>query len=83
MPLLLHQLFLLELEPQQTYFEKRIEEFLQARSLALKSQQAYQQDLQRFLNWTEQSWAEVTPKQVALFKRYLMRSDPETGKRIL
>ena len=63
--------------------EKRIEEFLQARSLAPKSQRAYQQDLQRFLNWTEQSWAEVTPRQVALFKRHLMREELETGKRVL
>lgn len=63
--------------------EKRIEEFLQARSLAPKSQRAYQQDLQRFLNWTEQSWAEVTPRLVAMFKRYLMREDLETGKRVL
>jgi len=47
------------------------------------SQRAYQQDLQRFLNWTEQSWAEITPRQVALFKRHLMQSDPETGNRIL
>ena len=42
--------------------EKRIEEFLQARSLAAKSQRAYQQDLQRFLNWTEQSWAAAIPE---------------------
>lgn len=63
--------------------EKRIEEFLQARSLALKSQRAYQQDLQRFLNWTEQSWVEITPRQVALFKRHLMQKDPETGNRVL
>jgi len=61
---------------------KRVDESF-SKSLAFKSQRAYQQDLQRFLNWTEQSWAEITPRQVALFKRHLMQSDPETGNRIL
>ena len=61
----------------------RVDEFLQARSLAPKSQKAYRQDLQCFLNWTDKGWAEVTPRQVAQFKAYLMRQDLETGRRSL
>ncbi len=61
----------------------RVEEFLMARSLAVKTKKAYKQDLKRFLNWTDTSWAEVTPRRVAQFKEYLMRSEPESGKRVL
>ena len=61
----------------------RVDEFLQARSLAPKSQKAYRQDLQCFLNWIDKGWAEVTPRQVAQFKAYLMRQDLETGRRSL
>jgi integrase/recombinase XerD len=35
--------------------EKRVEEFLEARSLAPKSQRAYRQDLQRFMEWSDQT----------------------------
>ena len=63
--------------------EERVKEFLQARSLAPKSQKAYRQDLQYFLNWTDKRWAEITPRQIAQFKAYLMRQDLETGKRSL
>lgn len=62
---------------------KRIDEFLQARSLAPKSERAYRQDLQRFLDWTNSNWAQVTPRLVAQFKAHLMRKDAETGKRVL
>ena len=61
----------------------RVDEFLQARSLAPKSQKAYRQDLQCFLNWIDKGWAEVTPRQVAQFKAHLMRQDSETGRRSL
>lgn len=54
-----------------------------ARSLSVKTKQAYKQDIQRFLDWTDRSWVEVTPRQVAQFKEYLMRSRPESGKRVL
>lgn len=63
--------------------EKRVEEFLMARSLSPTSQRAYEQDLKRFLDWTDSSWEEVTPRQVAQFKKYLMRNDPDSGKRVL
>lgn len=61
----------------------RVDEFLQARSLALKSQKAYRQDLQAFLDWTDKAWAEVTPRQIAQFKGYLLRQDEQTGQRVL
>jgi len=61
----------------------RIDEFLQARSLAPKSQKAYRQDLQYFLSWTDKGWSDITPRQVAQFKAHLLREDAQTGKRIL
>jgi integrase/recombinase XerD len=63
--------------------ETRIEEFLQARSLALNSQKAYRRDLNHFLRWIDISWAAVTPRQVAQFKAYLLRIDSDTNKRVL
>ena len=62
---------------------KRVEEFLVARSLAPKSQVAYRQDLNRFLDWTDRNWEEVTPRQVAQFKQYLLWQDPETNQQVL
>ena len=61
----------------------RVREFLMARSLAPKSDLAYRQDLKRFLTWTDSSWEAVTPRQIAQFKSYLMRLNPETSKRVL
>jgi len=63
--------------------EERVKEFLQARSLAPKSQKAYRQDLQSFLNWTDKGWAEVTPRQIAQFKAYLMRQEKDVEQRVL
>jgi integrase/recombinase XerD len=61
----------------------RIEEFLDARSLAPNSRKAYREDLQRFIHWTDTPWAAVTTRQVTQFKAYLLRSDDLTGKRAL
>ncbi|MGV0027027.1 tyrosine-type recombinase/integrase [Phormidesmis priestleyi] len=63
--------------------ELRIEEFLQARSIASRTQKAYRQDLQQFLDWSDQSWAEISPRQVAQFKAHLMRKELETDQRVL
>ncbi len=63
--------------------QERIKEFLQARSLAPKSQRAYQQDLQRFLDWTDRNWESVTPRVVAQFKTHLLSIDPEKNLRVL
>ncbi len=42
--------------------ELRVKEFLQARSLAPKSEKAYRQDLKYFLDWSNISWVEVAPR---------------------
>ena len=63
--------------------EARVEEFLQARSLSTRTQKAYRQDLQQFLDWSDRSWMDVTPRQVAQFKTHLLRVDLETDQRVL
>lgn len=63
--------------------EARIEEFLQARSLAPNSKKAYRRDLTNFLRWYPGGWAAVTPRQVAQFKTHLLRVDLDTNKRVL
>ncbi len=61
----------------------RIDEFLDARSIAPNTRKAYKEDLLRFVYWTNTAWALVTPRQVTQFKAYLLRVDGTTGKRIL
>jgi integrase/recombinase XerD len=63
--------------------QQRVDEFLAARSLAPKSQKAYREDLARFMAWTDTAWQNVTPRQIAQFKTYLLRTDFTTGKRVL
>ncbi|MBD3885498.1 site-specific integrase [Phormidium tenue FACHB-886] len=51
--------------PEPTDFRSlKVEEYLQARALAAKTQTAYRQDLQHFLRWTNLTWADVTPRLV-------------------
>ena len=52
--------------------ELRVEEFLKARSLSANSQKAYKRELSRFLEWTDRSFSEVTPRQIAQFKAHLL-----------
>lgn len=61
----------------------RIDEFLQAKSLSPRTQKSYRQDLHRFLDWSNKNWTEVTPRQIAQFKSHLLRTDLETGQRVL
>lgn len=72
-------------QPQQSVELRslRVEEFLQARSLTPKSQKAYRQDLQHFLNWTDKDWADITPHRITAFKAYLLRQDLNSGQRVL
>jgi integrase/recombinase XerD len=56
---------------------QRIDEFFQARSLAPNTEKAYRHDLSYFLRWTEQDWADITPRQIAQFKQHLL--DPDTS----
>ena len=60
----------------------RIEEFLDARSLAINTRKAYQDDLLRFVAWIDQPWNRITPRQVTQFKTFLLRVD-DTGVRSL
>jgi integrase/recombinase XerD len=57
-----------------------VEEFLQGRSLAPRSQKAYRQDLQHFLNWTDKRWVEITPRHIVQFKAHLQRKDFQSGQ---
>ena len=53
--------------------QTKVDEFIAARSLKPKSEQAYRRDLQSFMDWTQQAWASVTRRQVAQFKQYLLQ----------
>lgn len=74
------------LEPPADLRQAKVDEFIQARSLKPKSQQAYRRDLQYFMEWTQQAWANVTRRQVAQFKQYLLQERklaPSSVNRIL
>ena len=58
---------------------RRVEEFLTARTLTPNSQRAYRRELQRFLDWTDRAWAEVTPRQIAQFKAHLLEQGLSTN----
>jgi integrase/recombinase XerD len=59
---------------------QRIDEFFQGRSLAPNTEKAYRHDLSYFLRWTEQDWADITPRQIAQFKQHLL--DPDMSQSI-
>lgn len=64
----------------------KVDEFIAARSLKPKSEQAYRRNLQYFMDWTEQAWANVTRRQVAQFKQFLVQERqlaPNSVNRIL
>jgi integrase/recombinase XerD len=61
---------------------QRVEEFLMARSLAPNSRKAYKDDLARFMAWSDTAWGNVSARQIAQFKTYLMRID-DKNKRLL
>jgi integrase/recombinase XerD len=50
----------------------QIDAFLQAKSFKANTQKAYRHELNRFLQWTNQAWEEVTPRHIAQFKKYLL-----------
>ncbi|MBD1866449.1 tyrosine-type recombinase/integrase [Cyanobacteria bacterium FACHB-471] len=63
-----------------------MDEFIAARALKPKSEQAYRRDLQGFMEWTQQAWANVSRRQVAQFKQYLLQERklaPNSVNRIL
>lgn len=66
--------------------QMKVDEFIAARSLKPKSEQAYRRDLQYFMDWTNQAWATVTRRQVAQFKQALVQERklaPSSVNRIL
>jgi integrase/recombinase XerD len=66
--------------------EMKVDEFIGARSLKLKSEQAYRRDLHYFMDWTQQAWANVSQRQVVQFKQYLLQERqlaPNSVNRIL
>jgi integrase/recombinase XerD len=60
-----------------------IEEFLQTRSLSVRTQKAYRQDFQHFLSWTDKSWNQINSRTMAKFKAHLLRCDLDNQQRIL
>ncbi|MBD2054874.1 tyrosine-type recombinase/integrase [Oculatella sp. FACHB-28] len=66
--------------------QTKVDEFIAARALKPKSEQAYRRDLQGFMEWTQQAWANVSRRQVAQFKQYLLQERklaPNSVNRIL
>jgi integrase/recombinase XerD len=64
----------------------KVDEFIAARSLKPQSEQAYRRDLQAFMDWTQQAWANVSRRQVAQFKQFLVQERklaPNSINRIL
>ncbi|HEY9628601.1 MAG TPA: phage integrase N-terminal SAM-like domain-containing protein [Coleofasciculaceae cyanobacterium] len=64
----------------------KVNQFVEGRSLSLKTEQAYRRDLQHFMDWTQQAWSNVTRWHVAQFKQYLLRDRkfaPNSVNRIL
>jgi integrase/recombinase XerD len=58
----------------------RVEEFISARSLSAKSQKAYRRELERFMDWTDRPWTEVTPRHITQFKDHLQQQElPNTS----
>ncbi|MBD0335440.1 MAG: tyrosine-type recombinase/integrase [Cyanobacteria bacterium Co-bin13] len=62
----------------------KVNDFLQVRSLSPNSQKAYRQDLQRFLEWTEADWPQVTYGQIVQFQKFLAQQSlaPATVQRV-
>jgi integrase/recombinase XerD len=60
----------------------RVDEFFQARSLSPRSMKDYRWDLQQFMFWTETPWNEVTRRQVAQFKSYLLTKREFAGSSV-
>lgn len=48
-----------------------IKEFLQASNLAANTQKSYQLELERLVAWSDKAWIDITPRDIARFKKYL------------
>ena len=52
---------------------ERVREFLYSSNLAANTQKSYRLELERFVRWSDKAWIDVTPRDIARFKRYLMQ----------
>jgi integrase/recombinase XerD len=50
---------------------ERVKEFLNASNLASNTQKSYRLELERFIAWSDKAWIDVTPRDMASFKKYL------------
>jgi site-specific recombinase XerD len=46
----------------------RVEEFFNSRQLAENTRRSYQQQFDRFLNWTDKAWQEISHRDVLRYK---------------
>lgn len=56
-----------------------VEEFFRSRELALNTRKAYEQELKRFLLWTEKPWHTITHRDVDRYKEHLQSSTSARG----
>jgi integrase/recombinase XerD len=59
-------------KPPTDLRQLRVNEFLQARSLSANSKRAYRRELERFLDWTDKSWTDITPRHITQYKTDLL-----------
>ncbi len=50
----------------------RVRTFLDSSNLSKNTWRAYGKELERFTQWSNKAWADVTPRDIANFKRYLI-----------
>jgi len=50
----------------------RVRTFLDSSNLTKNTGRAYWKELERFTHWNNKAWADVTPRDIANFKRYLI-----------
>lgn len=50
---------------------ERVREYLQASNLAPNTQKSYRLELERFVQWSDKAWLDVTARDIARFKQHL------------
>jgi len=50
---------------------ERVREYLQASNLAPNTQKSYRLELERFVQWSDKAWIDVTARDIARFKQHL------------
>lgn len=49
----------------------RVQEFLRANTFRPNTIKAYEREIQRFLSWTDETWIDITPRDIANYKYHL------------